>query len=67
MKWPWMIYNANKGGMLCTVCMKYGKPPVQARGAWVTRAISNWPKATYLLKKHNNSVAYGSFGDPVNG
>ncbi len=33
MKWPWMIYNANKSGMLCTV----------------------WPKATDLLKKHNNS------------
>ena len=50
-----MIYDEHQGGMLCSVCTKYGKPPVQARGAWVTRAINNWPKATDLLKKHESS------------
>ena len=43
-----MIYDEHQSGMLCSVCTKYGKPPVQTRGAWVTRAINNWPKATDL-------------------
>ncbi len=50
-----MVYNEQEGGMFCTPCQKYGKPPVQARGAWVTRPISNWVKATELLSKHENS------------
>ena len=50
-----MIYDKHQSGMLCSVCTNYGKPPVQARGAWVTRAINNWPKATDLLKKHESS------------
>ena len=50
-----MVYDEHQGGMLCLVCTKYGKPPVQVRGAWVTRAINNWPKATDLLKKHESS------------
>ena len=51
-----MIYDEHQGGKLCSVCTKYGKPPIQARGAWVTRAINNWSKATNLLKKHESSV-----------
>ena len=47
-----VLHDEHKNGMLCSVCKKYGKPPVQARGAW---AINNWPKATYLLKKHESS------------
>ena len=53
-KWQWMIYNEHQGGMLCFVCTKYGKPLIQACGAWVTRAINNWPKATDLLQKHES-------------
>ena len=54
--WTWMVYTTEQeGGMLCTFCKKYGKPPVQARGAWVSRPISNWVKATELLDKHQKS------------
>jgi hypothetical protein len=35
-KWTWIEYK-EEGGMFCSVCKKYGKPPVQARGAWVQR------------------------------
>ena len=35
-KYPWMDYNSNLKGMVCTVCKAYGKVPVQAKGAWVT-------------------------------
>ena len=62
-----MIYDEHQGGMLCSVCTKYGKPPVQARGAWVTRAINNWPKATNLLKKHESSEWHGSSGGTRDG
>ena len=41
--------------MLCSLCKEYGKPPIQARGAWVTRGICNWIKATDLLTKHEQS------------
>jgi len=43
------------GGMVCTVCKSYGKAPVQAKGAWVTRPVSNWVKGTALLAKHDKS------------
>ena len=45
-KWLWMEYKEEEGGMFCSVCKKYGKPPVQARGAWVQRPVNNWVKAT---------------------
>ena len=45
-KWKWMVYDEQEGGMFCTPCQKYCKPPAQARGAWVTRPISNWVKTT---------------------
>ena len=55
-RWTWMVYTTEQeGGMLCTFCKKYGKPPVQARGAWVSRPVSNWVKATELLDKHQKS------------
>ena len=38
--------------MVCTVCKNYGKVSVQARGAWVTRAVNNWVKATEWLETH---------------
>ncbi len=41
--------------MLCSICKEHGKVPVQARGALVTRPVSNWVKATSLLKKHAQS------------
>jgi len=44
-----------KEGKLCALCQKYGKPPAQARGAWVTYHISNWSKAVELLNKHEKS------------
>ena len=53
--YPWMNYDSHLRGMVCTVCKDYGKVPVQARGAWVTRAVDNWVKATELLKKHQKS------------
>ena len=37
------------------VCKDYGKVPAQARGAWVTRPVNNWPKASVLLAKHSKS------------
>ncbi len=37
--------------MLCSICKEHGKVQVQARGAWVTRPVSNWVKATSLFKK----------------
>ena len=52
-KWNWVVYDKNEEGMLCLVCMKHGKPPPQARGAWVTRPVRNWAKATELLAKHD--------------
>ena len=54
-KWKWMVSNKLEAGMLCAVCQKYGKPPAQARGAWVTHPNSNWSKAVELLNKHEQS------------
>ena len=54
-KWLWMEYKEEEGGMFCSVCKKYGKPPVQARGAWVQRPVNNWVKATELLNRHEKS------------
>ncbi len=54
-KHPWMDYDTQLKGMVCTVCKVYGKAPVQARGAWVTRPVDNWVKATALLTKHEKS------------
>ncbi len=51
-KWPWMEYDEHNGGMFCTFCKKYSKPPVVARGAWVTCPINNWVKATELINKY---------------
>ena len=31
LKWRWMEFDESKGGMVCTVCMKHGKPPVQVK------------------------------------
>lgn len=50
-----MEYDENKDGMLCTFCKKYGKPLVVARGAWMTRPISHWVKATELLNKYEKA------------
>lgn len=36
-------------------CKVYGKVPVQAKGAWVTRPVNNWAKATTLLANHEKS------------
>lgn len=54
-KYPWMDYNSTWKGMVCTVCKLYGKVPVHAKGAWVTRPVNNWVKATTLLAKHDKS------------
>ena len=50
-----MEYDSAQNGMVCTICMVYGKPPVQARGAWVKRPINNWVKAKSLLLQHEKS------------
>ena len=55
LKWPWIEYNDAGEGMLCSLCKQFGKPPSQAHGAWVTRPIYNWVKATELLTKHEKS------------
>ena len=46
-----MNYDSTLKGMVCTVCKVYGKVPVQAKGAWVTRSVNNWAKATTLQIK----------------
>ena len=38
-------------GMFCAICKKYGKPPPSARGAWVSKPISNWVKETELMRQ----------------
>ena len=53
MKWRWLLYDED--GMYCSICRKYGKPPPQTRGAWVTRPVQNWVKAVELLSKHGKS------------
>ena len=55
---PWMDYDSSLKGVVCTVCKTYGKVPVQARGAWVTRPVDNWVKATTLLKNHEKPEWY---------
>ena len=45
-KQSWMNYDSTLKGMVCTVCKVYGKVPVQGGGAWVTRPVKNWVKAT---------------------
>ena len=54
-KHMWVIYDAEKDGMLCKVCQQYGKPPPQARGAWVSRGINDWSRATEDLRVHEHS------------
>ena len=54
-KWRWMEYDEHKGGMFYSICKKYGKQPVVARGVWVSRPVNNWVKATELLSKHAKS------------
>ena len=54
-KHTWMDYDQIQKGMICTICKVYGKVPVQAKGAWVTRPVKNWVKATALLVKHEKS------------
>ena len=54
-EYSWMEYDSSLTGMVCTICKVYGKPPVQARGAWVTRRINNWVKAKILLIQHEKS------------
>ena len=53
--YPWIEYDSKSKGMLCSVCKVHGKVPVQSRGAWVSRPVSNWVKATSLLSKHDKS------------
>ena len=48
-------HQTTDSGMICKICKVHGKPPPQARGAWVSRPISNWPKAPELLKRHQQS------------
>ena len=48
-KYSWTNYDSVMKGMFCIVCKAYGKVPVQARGAWVTRPVSNWVKTIALL------------------
>ena len=55
-KWRWMKCDEHEDGMFCTFCMKYGKPPVVARGAWTSRPVNNWVEATELLNKHENQT-----------
>ena len=54
-RYNWMDYDSALNGMVCKVCMTYGHAPAQARGAWITRGINNWVKATTLLAKHEKS------------
>ena len=42
-------------GMFCEICGKYGKPPASACGAWTSKPVKNWIKATELLRQHEKS------------
>ena len=57
-KHSWMNYDSTLKGMVCTVCKVCGKVPVQAEGAWVTRPVNDWAKATTLLANHEKSVCH---------
>ena len=48
----WMDYDSTQNVLVCTICKVHGKPPVQAKGTWVTRPIKNWVKAKSLLIQH---------------
>jgi len=48
-KHSWMEYDSTQKGVVCTVCKVYEKVPVQTRGAWVTRPVNNWVKATHSV------------------
>ena len=39
-KWWWMQYNEQEGGMVCTYCKRFGNPSVVARGALVSHPIN---------------------------
>ena len=53
-QYPWIEYKSCFNGMLCSICTSFGKVPIQAKGAWVTRSVCNWVKATSLLAKQDN-------------
>ncbi len=53
-KWCWIDYLPNDG-MYCSICKRFGKPPPSARGAWVSKPVANWVKATELLRQHERS------------
>ena len=48
-KYPWIVYDSDINGMLCSVCKMYRKVPAQVRG------MGDWVKATSLLLKHEKS------------
>lgn len=54
-KWEWIEYDTQEDGMYCSICKKLGKPPVSARGAWVTKQVRNWVNATELLRQRGSS------------
>ena len=54
-KWHWVEYSQQEEGMFCEICRKYGKPPASARGAWTSKPVKNWVKATELLRQHEKS------------
>ncbi|KAI6658864.1 E3 SUMO-protein ligase [Oopsacas minuta] len=54
-EYTWMDYDSSQNGMVCMICKVHGKPPVQARGTWVTKPINNWVKAKSLLIQHEKS------------
>ena len=50
-----MEYDLNQKFIVCSICKMYGKPPVQARGAWMTRPVNNCVMAESLLSQHEQS------------
>ena len=43
--------------MICIVCKNYGKVPGQIGGAWVTKPVNNWAKASVLFCVHSLSLS----------
>ena len=53
--YPWVQSEDPKVGMFCTLCKKWGRSLLSAKGGWTTRGIVDWNYATELLKQHSGS------------
>ena len=50
--------NENFQGAFCKVCRKRGMSLQRTGGAWITKPITNWKKATEKMKAHSQSEVH---------